>query len=161
MADAAATGLMGLLSGVAERATAAGVFGPVRVEGERLICEASGSAEPAEYRIDEQDGGVWVSLVMEDRWQSGSIEGDLMHSGDKLDELLEEELAELGYDGPGVTFEHFRSEELLYTFRSPLNLDAGDLAGEASIARAAAVLLGYEATFRPLGDMDAENAEED
>ncbi len=41
-------GISGLLEGVAARVREAGVFGPVRIDGESLRCEALASAEPAE-----------------------------------------------------------------------------------------------------------------
>lgn len=130
----------------------AGVFEDVKVTGERVECAASGSAEPAFYRVEIEGERVWVSLVTADRWLSESIEADLMHTGDKLEELLEEELVDLGYDVPGVTFEHFRSEDKLFTFRSALPGPAEPLdSGKAE--RAALMLLGYEACFRQLGDM--------
>ena len=44
----------------------------------------------AEYRIDLTDNVLWVSLSTEDRWLSGSIEAELMNSGDDLNELIEE-----------------------------------------------------------------------
>ena len=38
--------------------------------------------------------------MTKDRWLSESIEGDLEHTGDELEELLEEELVELDWEGP-------------------------------------------------------------
>ncbi len=150
--------LLGTVAAAAERA---GVFGPVSVRDGMLVCEASGSAEPAFYRVELEGSSVWVSLVMEDRWQSESIESDLVHTGDKLEELLDEELAELGYNSGEVgapTYQHFRSEDMLFTFRSEVPL-AGldrDAAGE----RVMQWLRGYEACFRQLGDMDTSNDDE-
>ncbi|MEO1007350.1 MAG: hypothetical protein AAFX79_02165 [Planctomycetota bacterium] len=141
-----------LLDRIAAGAREADVFGDVRKEAGRLACDARSSAEPATYRL-EWDGGPWVSLVTANRWLSESIEADLMHTGDKLEELLEEEMVELGYDGSSPTFEHFRSEDLLFTFRTPLEL-GDDIASEEAGTRALAMLLGYEACFRQLGDMD-------
>jgi hypothetical protein len=101
----------------------------------------------AQYRIMPAAGSVYVALQTPDRWLSQSIEQDLVHTGDKLDELIEEELADLGYRGPRLTFEHFRSEEKLFTFRS--RLPAGFTPDHAVLA-----LLGYEACFRRLGDVN-------
>ena len=152
--------LAALFDKLADAARSAGVFGEVGVEDGRLVCQADGSAEPAAYRVELDGGKVWVSLVMADRWQSESIEAELVHTGDKLDELLEEEMVEQGYEGPRPTFEHFRSDDMLFTFRTPMPF-APELAGEpASIETARAMLLGYEACFRQLGDMDADNAED-
>jgi hypothetical protein len=144
-----------VLSAVEANARAAGVFGAVRVEGDCLHCEAEGSAEPATYQVKAEDDGLFVALVMEDRWQSQSIEAELVHSGDKLDDLIEEEMVDLGYDGPKLGFEHFRSPEMLYVFRSRLPVDGrstDDLA-----ATATAGLLAYHAVFGELGDMAGGN----
>lgn len=149
-----------MLDSVAQAAERAGVFGNVARSGDRLECAAAASAEPASYRVDAAADGVWVSLVMEDRWQSESIESDLMHTGDKVEELLDEELAELGYDSkasPAPTYQHFRSEDMLFTFRSLVPLE--DLDAEGAAQRVTQWLLAYEACFRQLGDMDDSGEE--
>lgn len=140
---------------IAERA---GVFGSVGVEGGSLVCGAKASAEPAHYRLTPRDGGLVVSLDMADRWQSESIESTLMHSGDKLEELLDEELAELGYEGDAPTYRHFRSDAMLFVFETPVPIEGLD--AQAAGELAASFLLGYEACFRQLGDMDAEGDED-
>jgi len=151
--------LADVLGRVAVRAERAGVFGAVKASSERLACEAAASAEPAWYQLAWADGALWVSLVTADRWLSESIEADLMHTGDTLEELLEEELVDLGYQGPGPTFQHYRSDDMLFTFRTPVYLPDGIEAPSA--AEAAAIhLLGYEACFRGLGDMDADASED-
>jgi hypothetical protein len=151
-AEAMPEELVGVLESVREGAVQSGVFGDVRLTAERLECDAANSAEPATFRIGVEDGRVWVSLVMPDRWQSESIEADLMHSGDKLEELLEEEMVDLGYEGPMPTFEHFRSPDKLFTFRTPVCDESADYAPEQA-EKARLTLLGYEACFRQLGDM--------
>jgi hypothetical protein len=115
-----------LLEQVGANARRAGVFGAVRTEGGRLVCAAAASAEPADYRVSvEPSGRVWVELVTANRWLSESIETDLVHTGDKLNELLDEELADLGSAVPEPT------AEAVTTW-----------------------LLAYEQCFRQLGDMD-------
>ena len=155
MAGAASLGP--LLTAVSERARAAAVFEEVAVRGGRLECKARGAAAPASYRLESEGGRLWVSLVMADRWLSESIEADLMHTGDKLEELIEEELVELGCTAPKVQFEHFRSEDKLFTFRSLVDAvvpSLGGGAGDGALRDAgAALLLAYEACFRNLGDM--------
>lgn len=146
--------LIGTLQAAANEA---GVFESViKNKDGMLVCEAKGSAEPAEYRVWAESGSVWVSLVTENRWLSESIESELMHTGDKLEELLEDEMVDLGYNGPTPTFEHFRSPDKLFTFRTP----ACAVSDEYDRATAEAVrltLLGYEACFRQLGDMSEDN----
>jgi hypothetical protein len=138
------------LDEVKRRAERAGRFARVMVRDDRVVCEADGSAEPAWYRVELDDGRLWVSLVMSDRWLSESIEADLMHTGDKLEDLIEEELVDHGVEDVRPSFEHFRSDDLLFTFRSPIGEDG---ATEARVV--AQWLLAYEACFRNLGDMEA------
>jgi len=147
-----ATTMLTLFERMQKPAEDAGVFDSVTVEPTRIRCLARGSAEPAEFRGEHIDGVLWVSLSTEDRWLSGSIEEELMNSGDDLNELIEEELIEQGCDNPPVAFEHFRDPELRYTFRSkiPAEPNADE---EATAAEAVRWLLGYEAAFRELGDM--------
>jgi hypothetical protein len=147
------------LRALAQAAEEAGVFAAVRTIGGRVDCEAAGSAAPAFYRVDVQTvagaPAACVSLVTADRWLSQSIEQDLVHTGDKLHDLVDEELAELGYEGAVPRVEHYRSDDKLYTFRSPL-------AGPAESWPVAALLqhlLAYEAAFRHLGDMQGGGEE--
>lgn len=135
-----------LLPGVHSLAAEAAVFGEISVGPDRLEAAAAGSAAPAFYRVDVGGGEVWVSLVTADRWLSESIEADLMHSGDKLEELIEEELVDQGEEAGRVSFEHFRSDDMLFTFRSKVP-------GPGEAGRVARYLLAYEACFRNLGDM--------
>ena len=142
-----------LLETVAERARQAGVFASVAVADGVLSCEASGSAEKAFYRVVPEEETLWVALVMADRWQSESIEADLMHTGDKLGELIEEELVDLGYDQEGpVPFEHYRSDDMLFTFRSKLPVSADAAGADEAVFQ---WLRAYEACFANLGDMTA------
>lgn len=153
--------LLSLLEGVAARAKSAQVFGPVRIDGSMLRCDVLASAEPAEFRVFVDEGKLYVALVTEHRWLSQSIEADLVHTGDKIDELVEEELLDLGYPGLKAGqgrwgFEHFRDPQKLYTFRTVVPVDMRTLASADTIERAAIALLAYEQAFRPLGDMEAD-----
>ncbi|MCC7388480.1 MAG: hypothetical protein IT431_06895 [Phycisphaerales bacterium] len=142
-----------ILDGVAARARGAGAFASVSVEGSRLVCAAQGAE--AEYRLDIEPGGaLWVSVVTPNRWLSESIETELLHTGDKIEELLEDELIDQGYDAGPLKVEHYRSVDLLFTFRSrvPEGADASGLA--------ATCLLAYEACFRQLGDMAGGDGED-
>ncbi len=139
------------------RAEEAGVFASVKIEGGCLVCKAAGSAEEAHYRLTPRGDDLIVSLDMADRWQSESIESTLMHTGDKLEELLDEELAELDFEGQVPGYRHFRSDEMLFVFETTVPLEGLD--AQAAGVRAAQFLLGYEACFRQLGDMDATDDE--
>ncbi len=121
--------------------------------GRRLEGPARDAAEPAFYRLDvAADGTATISLVTADRWLSESIESDLMHYGDPIEELVAEELDELEVKAPAssVIVRHFRSDDLLYTFETPLPSDA-------DAGTAATWLLAYEAAFRGLGDMTSDD----
>lgn len=136
---------------VLKGAQAAGVFGDVLIDSRGVCCQAKNSAEPAFYRVEAVGDQVWIGMETEDRWLSGSIEGDLVNTGDKLDELIEEEVVDLGHHDAKVSFDHFRSPEMLYVFRSRLSTPIGD----AKVADHALIwLLGYEIVLRELGDMD-------
>jgi hypothetical protein len=154
MTAPATTPLDTLFKQVADKARAAAVFGDISSQGQVLDCAAKASGAPASYRLSFESGKVWVSLVTQDRWLSQSIEADLMHTGDKLEDLLGEELADLGYLGAAPSFEHFRSEDKLFTFRSIVPMDMTRLGDSKSAETAAICLLAYEACFRRLGDMD-------
>ncbi|MEM7754303.1 MAG: hypothetical protein AAF297_01560 [Planctomycetota bacterium] len=152
------TAIQATLEAVRNKAAEAKVFGEITLAGDRLEAAAANSAEPAEYRLETDQDKLWVVLVMKDRWLSEAIEAGLRLSGDSLDELLEEELVELGLeltdaDRP-LVFEHFRSDDMLFTFRTPIQ---GVSASAGDADRIATFLLGYEATFRQLGDMDADD----
>lgn len=153
----AGTDILPLLREVKARAEAAGVFGPCEIRADVLVCRARNSAAPASYRLGMEGGRLWLALVMADRWLSESIESQLVDHGDHLEDLIAEELAELDYRGPAILFEHFRSDDMLFTFRSPV---PGPTSGPAGVENVLKLLLGYEACFRNLGDMDAgESAE--
>ncbi len=143
------------LNGVRAAAEQSGVFAEVKIERGMLACAARDAAEPAWYRLEPasvQDG--WrIALVTANRWLSESIEADLMHHGDPIEELIEEELAEQGYDGEALPVKHFRSDDMLYTFVSPLPIESAAREEEA-VRTATQCLLAYEAAFRELGDMN-------
>jgi hypothetical protein len=140
-----------LLGGVRAAVERAGVFGPIAIKDGRLVCRAKASAAPASYRLFAEQRRVYVALVMADRWLSESIESDLMHTGDKMEDLLEEELVDVGAPAARLPIEHFRSDDLLFTFRSPLP-ESVARDGAAGVAKC---LLAYEQCFRNLGDMSA------
>lgn len=143
----------------AESIRATNDFGPVAVSAKGLEAAAKDAGAPASYRVFADGGRVWVALVTADRWLSQSIEQDLVHTGDKLTDLVEEELIDLGYLGLGVgsaklPVEHFRDDDKLFTFRTPIPVDADRPSGQPAAVIALCVR-GYEACFRRLGDMEA------
>ena len=81
----------------------------------------------------------------------GVHEGDLEHTGDELEELLEEELVELDWEGRS-TFRHFRNDLREYVFSCEWPSVAP---AEVSVALQAMV-----AMFTELGDMGGEDEED-
>lgn len=141
-----------------DRAREAKVFARVRRNDDALICRARDVDSDTQYRVEvaEKHDLVWVGLYTPDRWLSESIETDLLHLGDKLEDLLEEELYDQGFEAR-LPMEHFRDDEKQYVFRSPVFLPKSEkLDGEGMIDRVTRVLLAYEAMFRQLGDMDPD-----
>jgi hypothetical protein len=145
---------------LADAARASAVFADVQTRPDLVEAAARDAGAPAWYRVFPDAGRVWVALVTPDRYLSQSIEQDLVHTGDKLPDLLEEELLDLGYARLGhpsalLPVEHFRDDQKLFTFRSPLPIDPARLDDPAALETARIALLAYEATFRRLGDMEA------
>ncbi len=147
-------GYSAALDAIAKTAREAGVFGDVMVVGRRLVARAA--AAPAEYRVEAENGELVVGVFTADRWLSHSVEADLLNTGDDLEDLLQEELVEVGYDGPALTVDHFRNDEKMFAFRSKTGIGAED---DGAAERATLVLLAYQACFRHLGDMHKEEDE--
>lgn len=148
------------LAQVRRAAASADVFSSIEANDREVRCAAKSSAADAWYSI-AREGNVWmVRLATPDRWLSESIEADLMHYGDPIEELIEEELVELGHDpardGAMPQVKHFRNDARMYTFENALALPSST---EEAAAVAARWLLGYEAAFRRLGDMEASDDE--
>jgi len=145
-----------------DRVRDAKVFARVRRNDDALICRARDVDSTTDYRVhvtDEHDL-VWIGLYTPDRWLSESIETDLIHLGDKLEDLLEEELYDQGFEAR-LPMEHFRDDLKQYVFRSPVFLPKGEeLDGEVMIDRVTRVLLAYQAMFRELGDMSPDDDDE-
>lgn len=160
MSNAAAPAVLkSHLESVRKEAEAAGVFGGAEIREGMLVCRAKASAAPASYRMLMDGDRLWVALVMADRWLSESIESDLMHTGDKLEELIHEELIEQGYHGEALPYEHYRSEDMLFTFRSPVPVSLESLGTPEGVRVSVQCLLAYEACFRNLGDMEEREEE--
>ncbi|MBM4112233.1 MAG: hypothetical protein FJ253_02490 [Phycisphaerae bacterium] len=131
---------------LADRARAQGAFAEVQVTPRSLRCAAADAAAEAWYSVELKPEGWFLSLATPDRWLSESIEADLMHTGDSLEELFEEELVEFGVEAAPPPIKHFRSDERLYMFCVRLP----DGHNPELVSR---YLLAFEATFRSLGDM--------
>jgi hypothetical protein len=139
---------------VLSQANARGVFSRIETMPDRLRCHAKDCPEPAWYELASVGSQLIVRFATPDRWLSESIESDLMHFGDPLEELVEEELAELGWRGKVPTIRHFRDDDKLYTFENPVPAESVD-----SPELVAKFLFAYEAAFRALGDVGGGDEE--
>lgn len=140
---------------VGDRVRKPDVFEKVRRTDERLICKAKGIEAEAYYSVEIPDAHDRVGIALQtlDRWLSESIEAELMFQGEKIEDLLEEELADHGLERR-LDVQHFRDEQKRYTFRSEIAVPVEEvLDGPEMIDRVTRALLAYEATFRELGDM--------
>jgi len=144
-----------ILQFVLAEASARGIFSKVEPLADRVRCHAKDCPEPAWYELAEVGESIVVRFATPDRWLSESIESDLMHFGDPIEELVEEELAELGWRGKVPQIKHFRDDGRLYTFENALPQSA---ASDASAA--AKFLFAYEAAFRSLGDVGGGDEED-
>jgi len=149
-----------LMRAVAALAESKGCFADVRVVGSMVDCRAKQCPDDAAYRLAIEDGRLYVSWLSADRYLSQSIEADLMWTGDDLDEMFAEELADLGWTGgPLGGVEHFRNSEKLFTFRSAVPLDIDRLDSGRDAQALVNCLLAYEAVFGQLGDMKGDDDE--
>ncbi len=132
------------------------LFASVQAGPDGVHCAALVAPEPATYSLFLDGESLYVSFSTLDRWLSQSIEADLMFTGDKLEDLIDEEATDFGFDGGPLEIEHFRDESKRYVFRS--RIPARELGDEQAITNAAvACLLAYEAVFRELGDMGEDS----
>ena len=144
-----------LLQTVASAIPAEGPFASIEVLGDRIRCHAKDAPAPAWYELAATDDGIIVRFATPDRWLSESVETDLMHFGDPIEELIEEELAELGWNGSVPTVRHFRDYARLYTFENTVPTTP-----EQASETARLFLLAYEQAFRALGDVGGGDEDE-
>ncbi|MFM1868081.1 MAG: hypothetical protein RL591_1489 [Planctomycetota bacterium] len=147
-----------LFAAVSSSAHVKDVFSKIETLGDRIRCHAKDCPEPAWYELAATERGLMVRFATPDRWLSESIESDLMHFGDPIEELVEEELAEFGWRGKVPTVKHFRDDAKLYTFENPVPLNDSTGSGAADLATK--FLLAYEAAFRALGDVGGGDEDE-
>jgi len=120
------------------------------------IAVAKDTPEPVFYRLEVLDGDLAVSWCSPDRYISQSIETDVLWTGDDLDDLIDEELVDLGWNrGRLKPLKHFRNDEMLFVFISRLPIPA-DRASSSDAKDIALCLMAYEHAFRELGDMAGE-----
>jgi len=146
---------------VGDRVRAAGVFKKVRRTDDGLVCWAKHVDAEAMYKVhvnQPEHDVIYVGLYTPDRWLSESIEADALHQGEKFEELIEEELADLGGEETGLKVEHFRDDEKVFVFRTALPVASQKVIDkELTFDRVTKMLLAYQAAFVELGDMAPED----
>ena len=131
-------------------------FAQVKRTATGVRCDALHVEEECYYAAHvDADGKLWVGWYSPDRWVSGSIEGDLVHTGDKIDDLLEEELVDQGVTNK-ITLDHYRNDDKVFVFHGTLDLP-GDAAEATQLI--VKVLVAFQACFVELGDMGPEEDE--
>jgi hypothetical protein len=140
---------------ITKRAQAAEVFAGAELRDGLLALQAKDCGSALDYFVDasSDSAAIWVGLMTPDRWLSESIEADLMHRGDDIVELLEDELHDQGLE-ESLDVQHFRDDDKQYVFRSvAAKRSSAATDDEGAIERILKVLLAYEACFRELGDV--------
>ncbi|MBX2851530.1 MAG: hypothetical protein KTR15_07285 [Phycisphaeraceae bacterium] len=126
------------------------VFADVTRTDAGVRCDAMYVEEECYYAAHaDSEGNLWAGWYSPDRWVSGSIEGDLVHTGDKIDELLEEELVDLGLS-IRLPLEHYRNDDKIFVFHGRLDLPSDQAQATNTLVK---VLLAFQACFVELGDM--------
>ena len=137
------------MNAVRDRANASGRFAEVTSRDGSIRCRAKDAAAEAWYLVDRV-GDAWnVALVTPDRWLSESVEGDMLEGRDTAEELVDDELVEVGFPNRCGKIRHFRDDDKQYVFRTEVPL-AG-IADEAD--GVTTFLLAFESAFGQLGDM--------
>ncbi len=159
MAQAAMDQIDSLLRRLEGDPALAEAFASVRRTDGRLVCTHADHDDVA-YRVEFDGGRVWVVMATPDRWLSQSIEADLMYTGDKLEELVDEEANDLGYSGDVLAFEHFRSEQMEYVFRTPMAFAPAQADEQGASDNCSQFLRAYAIVFGGLGDLKPEEDEQ-
>lgn len=158
--------LESVIDAVVTELEGAGVFESVCKAGGDLpehvlaVATAKDTPEPVYYRLEVVGDRIGVGWFSPDRYLSQSIETDILWTGDDLDDLVDEELVDLGWNrGRLEPLKHYRNDEMLFTFLSATPIGA-DRAKPDDAKDLAKVVLAYEIAFRELGDMAGDDEDE-
>ena len=86
----------------------------------------------------------WQALLEQRTGISYALHTSILQAG------IYRRMVDLGYEDGQLPFEHFRSDDMLFTFRTRVPVGPDE---ESFLTLARQLLLGYEACFRQLGDM--------
>lgn len=137
---------------VAQKLEDAEAFSSVEVVETGVIARYIDEDVDGEFWLEWTPAGLEVAMKTPDRWLSQSVEATLMNTGDELEELIDEELVELGCEEGPLPIKHFRDEQRRYVFQSPAPIEIASATTPEAVETAAACLLAFERAFAPLGD---------
>ncbi len=143
------------LSALSGELSESGVFAGSEVADEQLVLKAEGADVDAYYFVRSEGDELLLGVGTPDRWLSESIEAHLMHCGDKIEELIEDELIELDVRKV-LSVQHFRDDAKHYIFQSPISRVLNEAGEGERVGLLKKLILAYEAAFRQLGDMDPD-----
>lgn len=97
-------------------------FREIDVDEHHLSAALLHAKQGARVTASWEGDRFWIAYSTPDRWESESIERELIHQGESLAELLRDELADLGVNLPegALAEEHFRGDDRMYVFRIAL-----------------------------------------
>ncbi len=159
VSDALTTGQRAALTAAALSLRAMGAFGAVELRPPGLWARARDAEAEAWYRIEIAGENLTACWCTPDRYLSQSIEAELTWTHDDLDDMLDEELDDVGWNcGKLTPLKHYRDDEQLFVFRAELPIDRNELnAGHGEAL--AKCLLGFNQVFQELGDMQGDAGE--
>lgn len=130
------------------------LFDAARRDADSAIAHATDTPEDAHFCVEVDSEGIWLTWASTDRYLSQSIEADLMFTGDDLDDMIDEEMVDAGWDlGKLSPSTHYRDDHMRFVFRckAPIKPDAIDAQSHAEPF--ANGLAGFATAFAELGDM--------
>lgn len=126
--------------------------------GARVEAHATATPDEALFCVEIDDEGVWLAWASEDRYLSQSIEAELVFTGDDLDDMIDEEIVDAGWDlGKLAPNAHFRDDERRFVFRCKAPVDAETLDPKTHAPAFASALAGMVEAFAELGDMQPDD----
>lgn len=122
--------------------------------GDVVTCHAHGTVDEAQFCIEVDDEGVWLTWASVDRYLSQSIEAELTYTGDDIDDMVDEEIVDAGWNlGKLTPNTHYRDEDMRFVFRWKTGITAADLDAGTHAPTFANALAGMVEAFVELGDM--------
>ncbi|GAB4515536.1 MAG: hypothetical protein Tsb0013_20120 [Phycisphaerales bacterium] len=126
--------------------------------GDIVTCHATDTPDEAQFCIEVDHEGVWLTWASTDRYLSQSIEAELMFTGDDLDDMVDEEIVDTGWDlGKLTPNTHYRDNDMRFVFRWKTPIDPGAIDAKHHAEPFAKALAGVVEAFAELGDMSEDD----